>query len=410
VKRHITVMSVLISLVASASVTLASAPSALATPAAAEPAFYSPPSPLPQGRNGDLIRDEQLSTSVDLGGVVARAQRIMYLSRDAQNRRIAVTGAVLTPSLPWLGAGPRPLVGYAMGTQGMADRCAPSRQLSELGLEYEVPNLLQLLLHGYGVVVTDYQGLGAPGVHTYLNPIAEAHAVLDSIRAAQRLPAAGMPDSGPVGIMGYSQGGGAAGASAELQPTYAAELDVKGVYAGGVVADPTALMAKLNGSLAAGLASDFLTGLQAAYSDLRVDEFLNEKGKQVAAATADECWHETVVNHALLSQETLTEDGRSFAAHLAEPPFKAVLSTMVLGRSAPTAPVLVLQGPLDELVPHQEALQMAGSWCKKGTNVRFENLLVPEHIAASYEAFIRAEAWLADRFAGKPATSNCGAL
>jgi pimeloyl-ACP methyl ester carboxylesterase len=357
-----------------------------------------------------VIRHEPINTSVDLAGVAAKAQRIMYLSRDSRVQRIAVTATVLTPSLPWLGPGARPVVGVAVGTQGMGDACAPSRQLNELGLEYEAPNLLQLLLRGYGVVVTDYQGLGTPGVHSYLHPAAEAHAVLDSIRAAQRLPEAGLPDAGPVGIMGFSQGGGAAGASAELQPTYAAELKLKGVYAGGVPADPTALMAKLNGSLGAGLGSYFLTALQSTHPGLPVAELLNEQGRQLAAATADECWYETALNHALVRHETLTTDGRSFAEHLAEPPFKAVLDSMVLGRQEPGAPVLVLQAPLDELVPYREARVMARSWCQQGANVRFEDLLAPEHAAAVYEGYLRANAWLADRFAGKPAVSDCGSI
>jgi hypothetical protein len=85
----------------------------------------------------------------------------------------------------------------------MADRCAPSRQLAEGGPEYELPNLALLLLRGYSVTVTDYQGLGTPGVHTYLNTTAEAHAVLDSIRAAQHLSGPGRTVGGPVGVMGY---------------------------------------------------------------------------------------------------------------------------------------------------------------------------------------------------------------
>ena len=40
-----------------------------------------------------------------------------------------VTGTVLVPNSPWVGLGTRPVIGYAPGTQGMADRCAPSRQL-----------------------------------------------------------------------------------------------------------------------------------------------------------------------------------------------------------------------------------------------------------------------------------------
>lgn len=376
--------------------------------ATVSPAFYQPPSPLPDGRDGALIRHETISPALSVGGVLARAERVMYLSRDAHDRRVAVTGTVLTPTSSWQGSGPRPLIGYAVGTQGMADRCAPSREVVEGGPEYETPNLARLLGHGYSVTMTDYQGLGTPGSHTYLNTIAEAHAVLDSIRAARRLPSAGLSTRGPVGVMGYSQGGGAAAAAAELQPSYAPGLRLAGVYAGGVPANPISLMRKLDGGEAAGLEPDFLTGLKKAYPHLPVDGLLNDRGRQLAAQTADECMLETILKHALMSTSTLTRDGRSIAAHLAEPPFRKVMHSLTLGRRMPTAPVLVLEGTQDELVPYRSAAVMARGWCRLGASVRFEPLTAPTHVAGWSEGFVRATDWMADRLSGKPATSNCG--
>jgi hypothetical protein len=51
-------------------------------------------------------------------------------------------------------------------------------------------------------VLTDDEGLGTPGVHTYVNRKAEGYAVLGAIRAARGLPEAGLPDDGPVAIAG----------------------------------------------------------------------------------------------------------------------------------------------------------------------------------------------------------------
>jgi len=355
-----------------------------------------------------LLRHQAIYPALDVAGVLASAQRIMYLSRDARGGRMAVSGTVLTPTAPWPGPGSRPLIGYAVGTQGMADQCAPSRQLAEDAPEYELPNLALLLLRGYSVTITDYQGLGTPGVHTYLNTIAEAHAVLDSIRAARRLPQAGLSPRGPAGIMGYSQGGGAAAAAAELQPSYAPGLRLAGVYAGGVPANPITLMRKLDGGLAAGLEPDFLTGLKRAYPWLPVYRILNDRGRRVATRTAGECMDETLAEDALMRTSTLTRDGRSIADHLARPPFRKVMRSLTLGRRKPMAPVLVLQSPLDELVPSRGAVLMARGWCRLGANARFEPLIAPEHAAGIFEGAIRAIAWMAARFSGKPANSNCG--
>ena len=149
--------------------------------------------------------------------VKANVHRIMYRTTDRVGKSIAVTGTVLTPRTPH--HDPRPIIAFAPGTQGLADKCAPSRQMAE-GTEYEALPIKKLLDQGYAVVVTDYQGLGTPGVHTYMNREVQGRAVLDSVRAAQRLDEADLPDAGPVALYGYSQGGGAAASAAELaQPT-----------------------------------------------------------------------------------------------------------------------------------------------------------------------------------------------
>lgn len=68
----------------------------------------------------------------------------MYHSRSTAGADIAVTGTVLTPTSAWTGAGPRPVVGFAVGTQGPGPQCAPSKQLSA-GSEYEDAPISQAL-------------------------------------------------------------------------------------------------------------------------------------------------------------------------------------------------------------------------------------------------------------------------
>jgi pimeloyl-ACP methyl ester carboxylesterase len=105
------------------------------------------------------------------------------------------------------------------------------------GLEYESLFIKGLIERGYAVALTDYQGLGTAGVHTYMNRVAQGRAVLDAVRAAQRLSGSGLSSLNPVGLVGYSQGGGASAAAAELAASYAPELKVKGAVAGAVPAD-----------------------------------------------------------------------------------------------------------------------------------------------------------------------------
>ncbi len=48
---------------------------------------------------------------------------------------------------------------------------------------------------------------------------AQAHAVLDAVRAAAQVSGSGVAATAPVALAGYSQGGGAAAAAAELAPS-----------------------------------------------------------------------------------------------------------------------------------------------------------------------------------------------
>src|SRR5699024_638044 len=113
-----------------------------------------------------------------------RAWRIEYRSTSATGDANIVSATVIVPLDGH--SGTRPLVSYAVGTVGLADRCAPSATLPH-GLNPEGGNISKALLRGWGVVVTDYEGLSTPGTHTYLVSESEGHAVLDAARAARRM-------------------------------------------------------------------------------------------------------------------------------------------------------------------------------------------------------------------------------
>lgn len=57
--------------------------------------------------------------------------------------------------------------------------------VDSVGVNYESAFAFAFLAQGVRVFVTDYIGLGTPGVHTYVNRAEEAHAMLDGARAAR---------------------------------------------------------------------------------------------------------------------------------------------------------------------------------------------------------------------------------
>jgi hypothetical protein len=197
--------------------------------------FYTWTDAIP-AKPGVMLRTETLAPAVSLAGA-GRGERILYSSvdwRDAQ-RPTTVSGSLFLPK----GAPPKggwPLIAWAHGTTGVADVCAPSfTSRSERDQAY----LSAWLEAGYAIVATDYEGLGTPGPHPYLQYKSEGQAVLDSARAA--LGAYPQLLKNSVVTMGQSQGSGAAIAAAYLAPTYASDLNIKGTVATGIVAHTNAL-------------------------------------------------------------------------------------------------------------------------------------------------------------------------
>jgi pimeloyl-ACP methyl ester carboxylesterase len=219
-------------LVALAAVLLVASPAGAATirKGPAGLAFYTPPSPLPGAAHGDVIWARKLTGQPALKSAGSN-QLVLYRSTGLDGRPTAVSGTVSLPK----GKAPKagwPVITWAHGTTGIADQCAPSRDTAgnpdHVLTSYVYPQLNAWLKAGYAVVRTDYEGLGTPGVHPYLNGRSEGRAVLDMVRAARKLtPALGKRYV----IAGHSQGGQAALFAARLAPSYAGGLQLRGTLA-----------------------------------------------------------------------------------------------------------------------------------------------------------------------------------
>lgn len=166
----------------------------------------------------------------------ARAWRIRYSSLDSSDVATESTGLVIAPSD---GGTNLPVVTWAHGTTGLGDAACPSAQpdpVRELtvyfsaestqSIDYGVPGLQSFIDDGWIVCATDYQGLGTPGMHHYTVNRTNAIDAVSIVHAARAMDI----DAGTqFGCMGWSQGGGAAAAAAELDPDVYGELSLVGV-------------------------------------------------------------------------------------------------------------------------------------------------------------------------------------
>lgn len=393
--------------------TAAAAPQDTAPPAQppAQDPFYRPPSPLPAGQPGDVIRSRSSLFTVDpighspYGGV--KSWQVLYRSQTVAGAPTAVSGTVLVPDKPWQGTGKRPLVSYAVGTRGLGDSCAPSYTLTQ-GLDYEELFIIDALNQGWAVAVTDMEGLGTPGQHTYEVGRSQGMAVLNMARAAERLPDAGLAGA-PVAIKGYSQGGTSAGWAAELAASYAPDLDLKGVAAGGVPADLRAVAASLDGGPFVALMFMAAVGYDAAYPELKLDGYLNDNGRALLAKAEDMCLV-SVDGPLTVLQTAFKKIGDYTTSNpLDTPQWQARLDENKLGSTAPNVPVFQAQALLDEIIPAKQAETLDHDWCARGANVTYKSYPLAEHATGLLESEGDMMSFLADRFAGKPVQGTCSA-
>ncbi|MEU7530937.1 lipase family protein [Saccharothrix sp. NPDC042600] len=354
-------------------------------------AFYTPPDPLPAGVPGDVVWWRALPAQSGVQGHL-----VLYRSESATGAPIAVTGRVLVPTTPWP-SGARPIVSVASGTRGIGDRCAPSK----FQPDYEKPLFIDAMLgRGWAVAITDYEGLGTPGGHTYVVGRSEGRSVIDAVRAATRLPATGLAAGGPVAFAGYSQGGGGAAWAGELAPTYAPELDVVGIAAGGTPADLTAVARHLEGGVGFGFLLLAAFGLDSAYDELDLPAYLNEKGRTVYATQQDACV-DAVFGYAFGRIADYTTSNP-----LSRPDWQARLAENRLGAHPPTAPVYLYHGLVDEIIPLAQAQTLRREYCAAGVDVTW-GVFLGEHVTTLVSAAGGVVSYLADRFAGKPPRTNC---
>jgi pimeloyl-ACP methyl ester carboxylesterase len=344
---------------------------------------------------GDVVSARAISAP---GFFYANTWIITYRSTSATGAPITVSGTVIVPR----GAtASTPVVAYAPGTHGLGDTCAPSRHL-EAGDETEGLLIHQYATRGYAVAVTDYEGIGTPGEHTYMAGRAEANATLDAVRATLRLPGTGLSASTKVAIVGYSQGGHAAGWAAQVAPTYAPQLNIAAYAVGAPPADLRVVADHNDGGDNAGLVLAAGYGMDVTYPELDITPYLNDAGRAAINDIKDDCTDELQTKYSGKSMADYTTEDV-----LARPEWGARVDQQKLGGTTPRAPVLLYHSNGDEILPVRVSVALRSAWCAGGGNVTFRQTNTGGHFATAALMSPSVTSWVADRLSGSPATGNC---
>jgi acetyl esterase/lipase len=254
------------------------------------------------------------------------------------------------------------------------------------------------------ITATDYQGLGTPGEPTYLDGVAEGHAVLDSIRAARQLP--GVGTLGPVVIAGHSQGGGAALWSAQLAHSYSPEFDVRGVVALAPAAELTTIVQMIGSppyNAYLGYVLLATDGLHTSYGrSFDPSKLLTPAGLRDLVRVSNECAEATIARWR----------GRPISSLEARDPLSipsvaSILEANSLGTTAPGVPVFLGQGDHDAQVPLQVSAQLEAKYCQLGAVVTRHVYTGADHDQVLDAASNDVLSWIDDRYAGHPAPNDC---
>jgi pimeloyl-ACP methyl ester carboxylesterase len=329
--------------------------------------------------------------AVDAGlGVPTYAVR--YASESVAGDPIEVSGLVAVPER----VGPTtPVLSWAHGTTGIADVCAPSRDPKAA-----IGWLQPFVDKGWIVTATDYEGLGTPGRHPYINGTSEGRSTLDAVRAAREVAGT---SAGPVLVWGHSQGGHAALWAGQLAKTWTPELDVVGVVAGAPATElPLIAKALRNGPFQGYLALG-AAGLNAAEpkrADLSL--VLSPKALGLLDVVDRECADGV---HEVFS--ALPYDQFAIADPGEIEPWRSILLENDPGHMKTDIPVYLYQGEADEQIPVVASKLLFDRLCTLGQVVERHTYPGQRHsqvIGVALDGFTR---WMEARVAGEPVASGC---
>jgi pimeloyl-ACP methyl ester carboxylesterase len=285
----------------------------------------------------------------------ARAFLIRHRSRDMHGRATESTGLVITPTSA---DADMPVLTWCHGTTGLGDAACPSAQPDPAReflpyftieatqqIDYGVPGAQAFLDAGWVLCATDYQGLGTPGLHQYTLNRTNARDAVNIVHAAHRM---GLRLSHQVAAMGWSQGGAAAAAVAELDANDFGPLELIGVVpmSPGV---PDIALTLPSGTFIEALfdptkAPDshlfmILAAMGSTFAEFSLDDVFTPLGKQILAGTADtqpvHHLNDTLARLHLTRGPILQFDQSKFDALL------AAMSSASAGQARPRCPVLV---------------------------------------------------------------------
>lgn len=326
------------------------------------------------------------------------AARVVYRSQNAEGDETEVSAAVFAPTgdVP---DGGWPVISFGHGTTGIDPACGPTNSRNLLGLATLAAGYTQA---GYAVAITDYQGLGHPGIHPYLDNSTAGYNMIDAVRALRRT----FPDISPRWVaFGSSQGGGAAWAANE-QADYAPELQLLGSVSLAPAADMTGLVDKAKaGTLTddqAPLMQWVLESLSRREKDFDIDRY--RSGPVVDDWEALTGCTPASGSARGAAVERIEPGNFAPETPAAEASLRFHLAAMAVPQQEASAPMLVVYGDADTYIDVEWTDAALARACAFGDVIEIDRQAGKGHADIDGDAVNR---WIGERFAGAPAVNDC---
>ena len=344
---------------------------------------------------GTLVRSEPATDFALPPGI--RAIRILYHTRTASKTDTLSSGVVLIP----YGQPPRdgwPLLAWSHGTSGVANNCAPSLMRS---LFYNWEGLYEYVMLGYAVVATDYAGLGTGGRHAYLDMLSNATDVVNSVPAAH----AAVPDlSQKWLVVGHSQGGLASLGVAELEgeikdPNFLGTVALAGASD---LQDSIHAVLKARVPVLNGLIAFWVYGVKTVYPKLDLKDVLTHQALTLYDASVEDGCSAASGAFTALPTDQILQPGWNDNQYIQQ-----FLARDRPGAQSTFGPLLLVGGGDDPLFTESASRKVFQRLCAAGGQIQRKIYPGLTHDPVVYGSFRDQMDWIAARFAGRPAPSDC---
>ena len=344
------------------------------------------------------------------------AYLISYATTDLDGTLTPITAQLFVPVLE-PGSTPVALYAFGSGTTGVGAACAPSRE-DAYAAQYGHPighyrQYLQAYAgRGFVSIIPDYLGFNDPArPQAYFHAEAEARVLLDAIRATYAFLESHAPHLvAPQHVFtgGYSQGGHAAFAAADLRPSYAPEVPLHGMIGFAPTTDVERLL--LEGPY---YAPYIAVSYASTYPDLfdpaafLADRWLPTLADDTAVLCVDRAQEHYPYDAAAIYDPAFLASLR--AGRLAEthPQIQLVLDENRTGLSGHGLPGLVVQGGQDIIVRDETQEAFVGDLCALGSPALYINYPDARHRHTRPAGFEDAVAWMRGIASGGAAPSSC---